>query len=92
MQPEELRMLFRTNMKRRREELRLSQTEVARRMEVAPGYICDLERGAQNPGIKTLAGLAEALETSPAWLLSADAFPPVHAPSVVSVSESAGAT
>ena len=75
IQPQEFESLVRTNLKRRRVELGLSQTDVAKRMGVAPGYICNLERGIGMPNTKTLPPLAKALETTPAKLLSTDAFP-----------------
>lgn len=75
MQPEELCDVFRANVKSRRTELGLSQTEVADRIGVDPGYISDLERGKRNPNLRRLAPLAQALDTTPSALLSV-ALPP----------------
>ena len=70
MTPDELVSLFRGNVKAIREELDISQTELARRMGVAPSYICDIERGRRNPNLTTLAQLADALGVMPAALIS----------------------
>ena len=62
--------LFRRNLKELRLRVGLSQSELARRMECAPSYICDLERGRRDPTIRTLAPLANALGTDPSNLVS----------------------
>lgn len=46
----------------------LSQTALAELVGVSSGYISELERGKQNPGFKTLARIANALEM-PLWQL-----------------------
>jgi transcriptional regulator with XRE-family HTH domain len=48
----------------RREELGLSQEELASKADLHRTYISDIERGARNPSLKTLCRLAEALELS----------------------------
>lgn len=70
MTPENIVELFRRNLRDIRTSAGLSQSELARRMECAPSYICDLERGRRDPTIRTLAPLATALGTEPAELLS----------------------
>lgn len=70
VQPKELCDMFRANLKTRRVELGLSQSEIARRIGVDPGYISDLERGKRNPNLQRLAPLAVALDTTPSALLS----------------------
>lgn len=70
MKREQLEVLFRNNLKLLREELGLSQSELARRIKAAPGYINDFEHGRRTPTLGTLAVLAEALGVSPATLVS----------------------
>lgn len=53
----------------RREEIGLSQEEVAHRAGLHRTYISDIERGARNPSLKTLARLSEALEVSTSNLI-----------------------
>jgi transcriptional regulator with XRE-family HTH domain len=70
VQPDELRQLFQRNMKARRQELGLSQDDVAKRAGVEQTYISDLEMGKKRPLIDSLAKLATALDTTPSALLS----------------------
>lgn len=66
----ELRSVFRENMRLRRTQLRLSQVELAERLGTHQPYISDLESGRKSPLMETLAEIAEALETTPAKLLT----------------------
>lgn len=68
--PDALTELFRSNMRAVREELGLSQSELARRIGKAPGYICDMERGRRAPNLTTLAEIADGLGVTPAVLVS----------------------
>lgn len=63
--------LFRRNLRDIRTELGISQSELARRMDVYPSYICDLEN-SRRPGItlETIAKIAEHLGIAPASLLT----------------------
>jgi len=70
MKPAELVGLFRANMRAIREELGISQSELARRIGKTPGYICDVERGRRAPNITTLADIADGLGVTPATLIS----------------------
>ncbi len=56
----------------RREQLGLSQAQVAARAALGRGRVGDLERGEHNPSLETLARLADALAT-PLWQLLRDA-------------------
>lgn len=70
MTPEELLVVFRNNLRSIREELGMSQSELARRIDGHPGYISDLERGTRGVNLGTLATLSTALGVSPATLIS----------------------
>ena len=70
VQPDTLLSVFRANLRSRRLELGFSQTTLAERAGVDQSYISDLEQGKKRPLIDSLAGLAEALDTTPSALLS----------------------
>ncbi len=53
---------------KRRQELGLTQEDLARRSHVNRTYISDLERGVSSMSVKTLERLAKALEM-PGWQL-----------------------
>jgi len=78
MQPEVLNRVFRENLRRRRTDLQLSQAALAERLtglgdrQVAAPYISDLETGKRVPVIGSLARLAEALETTPEFLIATE--------------------
>ena len=75
MQSEELRDLFRTNLRSRRRELNLTQAQLATSIGAAHSYVSDLERGRISPNITSLAAIAEALDTTPSAMLSSVAVP-----------------
>ena len=70
MQSQELLDIFRLNVRQRRTELGMTQTEIADKIGVDAGYISDLERGRRKPNLSRLAPLAEALDTTPSALIS----------------------
>lgn len=53
----------------RREELGISQEELAHRAGLHRTYISDIEHGARNPSLKTLSRLADALELTASGLI-----------------------
>ena len=53
----------------RREQLGISQEELAHRAGLHRTYISDIERGARNPSLKTLSRLADALELATSDLI-----------------------
>jgi len=65
-----LLLVFRENIRIIREDLDISQSELARRVNRSPGYVCDIEHGRRKPNLTTLAILAEALGVNPSLLLS----------------------
>lgn len=59
----------------RREELGLSQTEVAARMGTSQSTLARLEQGSANPTMATVARLAKALGKKIEWRLSDEDTP-----------------
>lgn len=59
--------MFSARLKERREELGLTQSELAKRLDCHAPYISDLENGKKSPQLSTLERIAEALETSVAF-------------------------
>lgn len=53
----------------RRQELKLSQEDLAFRAAVHRTYISQLERGIKSPTLNVIAALAEALELAPHQLI-----------------------
>ena len=63
-------MTFGERVKHRREALKLSQGEAARRAGMAQGLLSRIESGqTPNPGLQVLKGLALALRCSLDWLV-----------------------
>ncbi|SRR5258708_5740978 len=67
-------------LRARRQELRLTQEEVAERTSTNQSTISQLERGEQSPTVRSLVNLAQALGTSMEWLLglSENASPDIN--------------
>ena len=49
------------NIKERREELDLSQKELAEKAGISHSFLCDIEQGRSKPSIDTALKIAEAL-------------------------------
>lgn len=60
----DLRMLPNV-LRRRREELGVTQREVARRAELSPMFISDIEAGRRLPSARAAKAIAEALQSEP---------------------------
>jgi transcriptional regulator with XRE-family HTH domain len=58
----------------RREQLGISQEELAYRAGLHRTYISDIERGSRNIAVKNLVRLAHALGVPVSYLFTADAF------------------
>jgi transcriptional regulator with XRE-family HTH domain len=56
-------------IQRRRKDLKLSQSELARRSSLTPAAIWQYERGERTPSSDALANLAKALKVSADYLL-----------------------
>ena len=50
------------NIKARREELGISQKELAEQAKISQSFLCDIEQGRCKPSIDTAVKLAEVLE------------------------------
>lgn len=74
MKPAEL---FAKNAKRRLEELKISQGELARRLGVTRPMVSDYLRGQRSPGVTVLQAWAEALGCTVSDLLEGSPAPPV---------------
>ncbi|HEY3695297.1 MAG TPA: helix-turn-helix transcriptional regulator [Phenylobacterium sp.] len=60
------------NIRRLRKAKGLTQEQLAHEAGVAMRYVAGVERGEENPSLKFLVKMAEALETEPAALLTRD--------------------
>ena len=49
------------NIKERREQLGISQKELAEKVGISQSFLCDIEQGRSNPSIDTALKIAEAL-------------------------------
>jgi len=72
MQADTLSKIVGQNIRKRRSELNMTQTELADKLGITAGAISDIELGKRSPGIKTIAELSEALRIPPSYLLSAE--------------------
>jgi transcriptional regulator with XRE-family HTH domain len=72
MKPEELYVVLSRNLKARRQELAMTQQQLATDSGVTQSAISRVERGDPTMSLATLAKLAEALHTSPSALLSVE--------------------
>lgn len=50
------------NIKARREQLGISQKELAERAKISQSFLCDIEQGRCKPSIDTAIKLAEVLD------------------------------
>ena len=74
----DIRQVAGRNVRRFRLAAKLSQEEMAARMNVEQGYISGLEAGRRNPTIVTLSLAAEALGIKPSLLLEASEVKPAR--------------
>ena len=49
------------NIKERREQLGISQKELAEKVGISQSFLCDIEQGRSKPSIDTALKIAEAL-------------------------------
>lgn len=68
----DLLRLFSTNVRRRRNQIGLSQDALAERADLHRTYIGAIEREEKNPTLRSIARIAAALEIEP-WKLIAPA-------------------
>lgn len=55
---------IRTEIKKRRDELGMTQTQLAKAVNRSPQLICDIEAGRKNPSVDTLYSIAKTLNMS----------------------------
>lgn len=58
-----------TRMKSRRKELKMSQAELAEKVNVSNNHISSIETGKQIPSLTTFVKICEQLQTTPDFLL-----------------------
>jgi transcriptional regulator with XRE-family HTH domain len=58
------------NVKKLRQESRLSQSELAAELAVDKSYISNIENGKKNPTLKTIEKIAQVLGVSPDKLIN----------------------
>ena len=58
-----------SRIKKRRRELKLTQTELAKEANLTPAAISQFESGTRKPSFKTLASLSDALKVTTDYLL-----------------------
>lgn len=66
----DMRKLVGANVRRLREAQGLTQEQLAELSGFGQNYLSDLERGRRNPTVVTIFELAQALNTTPALLLT----------------------
>ena len=52
------------NIKERREQLDISQKELAEKIGISQSFLCDIEQGRSKPSIDTAVKIADALTIS----------------------------
>lgn len=52
------------NIKEKREQLGISQKELAERCDIAQSTLCDIEQGRSNPSLPVAVKIAQALDVS----------------------------
>ena len=65
----EIGELFGDNIRRRRNEIGISQEKLADLCELHRTYIGGIERGERNPSLKNIIAISRALQISPAELM-----------------------
>jgi len=55
---------FGSNLRRKREEKKLTQEKLAEKADLDPTYISGIERGVRNPSLLSIVRIAKALGTT----------------------------
>jgi len=79
MKPDKLTEIVMLNIRARRLELDLTQQQLADKMGCKQGVVAKIERGISGISMEMLAELSEALQTTPATLVTEGAFSLVSA-------------
>ena len=77
MQPQVLSRVIGENIRRRRSELKMTQTGLAELVGVAQGYVSDLEAGKRTPRVSRIAKIAEVLSVPPSYLMDTQNLAPI---------------
>lgn len=75
----EFRRQIAQNIRNRRLALGLSQVALAKLIGVTQARVSFVEKAERGVGVEDLLALAEALETTPADLVTPGVFDPIHA-------------
>tara|TARA_B110000495_G_C23027025_1_gene610568 strand:+ start:1069 stop:1299 length:231 start_codon:yes stop_codon:yes gene_type:complete len=67
--PNSIYVTFSTNVFNLRTDQSLTQTQLAKKMDTSPGFVCDYEKGRRNPTLATVERFALALSCSVSDLL-----------------------
>jgi transcriptional regulator with XRE-family HTH domain len=67
---QDLRAIFGRNVRRYRQQKRLTQEELALEAEIDPKYLGGIEHGKRNPSLLVMGQIANALSVSVVKLLS----------------------
>lgn len=67
MQQSKIEAMFSQRLKERREELGLTQADLAKRLDCHAPYISDLEHGKKSPQLSTIERIAKALDVAPSF-------------------------
>ncbi|NJL19042.1 MAG: helix-turn-helix transcriptional regulator [Bdellovibrionaceae bacterium] len=62
MKKSNVKKSFGDNVRKRRQQLGITQEELADRAELHRTYVCDVERGARNVSLENIDKIASALE------------------------------
>jgi len=84
---EDLLRAFALSVRSRRQELGLSQEELAHRSRLHRTYISDIERGTRNVALVNIVRLAEALDVNPGDLISGLGKKTKQVPSDIALAE-----
>lgn len=76
-------ILFASNLRRRAEELGISNAEVARRVGLSERRYAHYVSGKREPDLATLVRIAEVLGTTPNWLLGIEGGEVISTPTSI---------
>ncbi len=69
MQENTVQVILAANIRRVRKSMKLTQAELAEKVGISNGYMCDIERSRRWPSAENLSKIAETLRLAPFQLL-----------------------